>query len=55
VQHEGNYNPIFKLFEANGKFYAYVSIENDAEAGCKVLSINGQKTYFYNEKTQSKR
>ena len=55
VQHEGNYNPIFKLFEADGKFYAYVSIENDAEAGCKVLCINGQKTYFYNEKTLSKR
>ena len=55
VQHEGNYNPIFKLFEDDGKFYAYVSIENDAEAGCKVLCINGQKTYFYNEKTLSKR
>ena len=53
VQHEGNYDPGFKLFEADGKFYAYVSIENDAEAGCKVLCINGQKTYFYNEKTHS--
>ena len=50
VQHEGNYDPTFKLFEADGKFYAYVSIENDAEAGCKALSINGKKTYFYNEK-----
>ena len=50
VQHEGNYNPTFKLFKDDRKFYAYVSIENDANAGCKALCINGQKTYFYNEK-----
>ena len=50
VQHEGNYNPTFKLFKDDKKFYAYVSIENDANAGCKALCINGQKTYFYNEK-----
>lgn len=50
IQHEGNYNPIFKLFNADGTFYAYVSIENDANAGCKVLSINGRNTWFYNEK-----
>ena len=41
MMHEGNYNPIFKLYDATGKFYAYVSIEDDANAGGKVLFING--------------
>ena len=50
VMHEGNYNPIFKLFEADGKFYAYVSIVEDANAGCKMLSINGRDAWFYNDK-----
>ena len=47
IQHEGNYNPVFKLFEANGKFYAYVTIEQDDR--WKVLSINGEKSWFYKE------
>jgi hypothetical protein len=47
IQHEGNYNPVFKLYEANGKFYAYVSIDQDDR--WKVLSINGEKTWFYKE------
>lgn len=47
IQHEGNYNPVFKLYEANGKFYAYVSIDQDDR--WKVLSINGKKSWFYKE------
>ena len=47
IQHEGNYNPVFKLFEANGKFYAYVTIDQDDR--WKVLSINGEKSWFYKE------
>ena len=47
IQHEGNYNPVFKLYEANGKFYAYVTIEQDDR--WKVLSINGEKSWFYKE------
>ncbi len=49
IMHEGNYDPIFKLFDATGKFYAYVSIEEDANAGCKVLSVNGEDSRFYKE------
>ena len=49
VMHEGNYNPIFKLYEADGKFYAYVSIVDDVNAGCKMLSINGRDAWFYKE------
>ena len=48
IQHEGNYNPVFKLYEANGKFYAYVTIEQDDR--WKVLSINGEKSWFYKGK-----
>ena len=47
IQHEGNYNPVFKLYEANGKFYAYVSIDQDDR--WKVFSINGEKSWFYKE------
>ena len=47
IQHEGNYDPVFKLFEANGKFYAYVTIDQDDR--WKVLSINGEKSWFYKE------
>ena len=47
--HEGNYNPIFKLYDATGKFYAYVSIEDDANAGGKVLFINGREAWFYRD------
>ncbi len=50
IMHEGNFDPIFKLYDAAGKFYAYVSIENDANAGCKKLAINGQESWFYKEK-----
>jgi len=50
VMHEGTYNPIFKLFDGAGKFYAYVSIEDDANAGCKKLSVNGKESWFYKEK-----
>lgn len=49
VMHEGNYNPIFKLYDATGKFYAYVSIEDDANAGGKVLFINGREAWFYRD------
>ena len=49
VMHEGNYNPIFKLYDATGKFYAYVSIEDDANAGGKVLCINGREAWFYRD------
>ena len=49
VIHEGNYNPIFKLYDATGKFYAYVSIEDDANAGCKTLFINGREAWFYRD------
>ena len=52
VQHEGNYDPVFKLFKADGKFYKYITIENDANAGCKVLCIDGQKTHYYKENAQ---
>ena len=49
VMHEGNYNPIFKLYDATGKFYAYVSIEDNANAGGKVLCINGREAWFYRD------
>ena len=49
VMHEGNFNPVFKLYDATGKFYAYVSIEYDANAGCKVLCINGREAWFYRD------
>ena len=55
VMHEGNYNPIFKLFEADGKFYAYVSIVDDANAGCKMLAINGRDAWFYNDSEEARR
>ena len=49
VMHEGNYNPIFKLYDATGKFYAYISITDDANAGGKMLSVNGRDAWFYKE------
>ena len=49
VQHEGNYNPVFKLFEANGNFHAYIAIENDSNAGVRGLTVNGMGPDFYKE------
>lgn len=49
IMHEGNYDPIFKLFDATGKVYAYVSIEEDADEGCKKFSVNGGDPWFYKE------
>ena len=49
VQHEGNYNPVFKLFEANGNFHAYIAIENDSNAGVRGLTINGMGPDFYKD------
>ena len=52
VMHEGNFDPIFKLYDATGTFYAYVSIEYDENAGCKMLSINGRKSWFCKENAE---
>ena len=49
VQHEGNYNPVFKLYEADGKFHAYVSIKYDENAGSRMLEINGREAWFYKD------
>lgn len=54
VMHEGNYDPIFKLYETDGKFYAYVSVKNDANAGCKILAINGRDAWFYNDSEEAR-
>ena len=55
VMHEGNYDPIFKLYETDGKFYAYVSVKNDANAGCKMLAINGRDAWFFNDSEEARR
>ena len=47
VLHEGNYNPVFKLFEATGTVHAYISIETDKDDGSTGLSVNGVGPIFY--------